>query len=324
MAIHRVAARVLLSCVVLFGATNAVAGEPSAADFETARELFTQGKSLREKGDYAGAVAKFRQAFQLAATPILGLEICRTEEKLGRLVEAREACLLAARLPTKANESDNTKKARGEAAAFADALKARIPALVITLQGVPAGVEAVVTIDGEAVPPATIGAPRKVDPGTHHVTAKIGSGPESSIDVAVEEGETKPASLTVTATAVTPTSAPSTATSSTHHPTWTWIGFGVAGAGVIVGGITGFVAISKAHDLKDQCSPAGDCATSQSHDTFDASKRFGTISTLSFIVGGVGAIVGVAGLLTNVPDRRSETTATIVVGPGSVGVAGTF
>jgi hypothetical protein len=335
MRLFRLATIALLASFALFDAGSARAAEPSAADLETARDLYGQGKQLREKGDYAGAVAKFRQAFQLAATPILGLEICRTEEKLSRLVEAREACLLAARLPTKANESDNTKQARGEAATFAEALKGRIPAIVVTLQGVPAGADPTVTIDDESVPAATLGAPRKVDPGTHHIVAKVGNGPPSSIDVTVKEGETKPASLTVvpgaatttdaaTTTAATSDTASAADTAKTHHPTWTWIGFGVAGAGVLVGGITGFVALSKSHDLKDQCAPNGDCVSSESHDTYDASKRFGTISTIAFIVGGVGAVVGVAGLLTNEPDRPRDVTATVVVGPGSVGVAGTF
>jgi hypothetical protein len=334
-------ALVALGTLGVIGGARVASADPSAADLETARELYAEGKTLREKGDFTGAVAKFRQAFQLAATPILGLEICRTEEKLAHLVEAREACLSAVRLPTKANESDNTKAARAEAATLADAIKARIPAIVITLQGVPAGVEATVTIDGEAVPATTLGAPRKVDPGTHHVVAKVGSGPESSTDVTVKEGETKPASLTVTvpegtaATTTTATTATATPTgptnvtgtpptTPTHHPTWTWIGFGVAGAGVVVGGITGLAAMSKANKLGDQCLPNGDCVTSESHDTYEASKRFGTISTISFIVGGVGAVVGIAGLLTNEPDHPSEATATLTVGPGSIGLAGRF
>src|SRR5262245_24937263 len=217
MQLRRLAMHLALSLLVVGVARGAIA-DPSAADLETARDLYGQGKTLREKGDLAGAVAKFRQAFQLAATPILGLEICRTEEKLAHLVEAREACLSAVRLPTKANESDNTKKARGEAAALADAIKARIPAIVITLQGVPAGVEATVTSDGEAVPAATLGAPRKVDPGTHHVVAKVGSGPESTTDVTVKEGETKPATLTVTVPEGTTATTTTTATTGTATP----------------------------------------------------------------------------------------------------------
>lgn len=267
MSLRRLAIPLVAGLLVLASARGAIA-DPSAADLETARDLYAQGKALREKGDNAGAVAKFRQAFGLAATPILGLEICRTEEKLEHLVEAREACLSAVRLPTKANESDNTKQARNEAATLADSIKARIPAIVITLQGVPAGVEATVTVDGETVPTASLGAPRKVDPGSHHVVAKVGSGPESATDVTVKEGETKPATLTVTVpegttatTSTTPVTATTTPvgatnvmgpppTTATHHPMWTWIGFGAAGAGVIVGGITGYLAINKAHDLK--------------------------------------------------------------------------
>ena len=63
--------------------------EPTAAEFQTARELFKQGTRLRAAGDLPGAIEKFRAADELVRTAITGLELAKTEAQAGQLVEAR-------------------------------------------------------------------------------------------------------------------------------------------------------------------------------------------------------------------------------------------
>ncbi|MGA2451387.1 MAG: hypothetical protein ABTD50_22245 [Polyangiaceae bacterium] len=62
-----------------FGAPSLVfAQEPhSAADIAQGREFFGEGLALRDKGDIAGALEKFKAAHALAGTPISGLELGR-------------------------------------------------------------------------------------------------------------------------------------------------------------------------------------------------------------------------------------------------------
>ena len=74
------------------------AQQHSAADVAQARVLFNEGTTLRDKGNLAGALEKLRTAHSISATPITGLELGRTYQALGKLVEAREAYLGVARI----------------------------------------------------------------------------------------------------------------------------------------------------------------------------------------------------------------------------------
>src|SRR3954467_5794820 len=100
------------SVVVTAGPARA---EPTAADSETALQLFKDGKALRESGDLAGALGKLRAAYALVQTPITALELGRTQMALGQLVEARDVLLTASRIPVRANESAKAGEARIEA-----------------------------------------------------------------------------------------------------------------------------------------------------------------------------------------------------------------
>src|SRR5690242_13340717 len=117
---HRCVAIALLAVSSLGPALASVASvasaEPTAADLESARDLFKEGQALRAKGDLEGALTKFKAADALAGTPITGVELGKTLLQMGKLVEAREGFLSVGRIPTKPNESPQTKKARAEAA----------------------------------------------------------------------------------------------------------------------------------------------------------------------------------------------------------------
>src|SRR3954468_21664980 len=71
--------------------------EPTAADSETALQLYKDGKALRDGGDLQGALAKLRAAYALVQTPLTALELGRTQIALGQLLEAREVLLAVSR-----------------------------------------------------------------------------------------------------------------------------------------------------------------------------------------------------------------------------------
>jgi hypothetical protein len=75
-------------------------------------------------------------------------------------------------------------------------------------------------------------------------------------------------------------------------------GFGLAGAGAIAGTITGLLSISKTNSIKSSGQCNGNvCGTGIDSD-YNSAKTMATISTVSFIVAGAGAVAGVVGLLT--------------------------
>lgn len=331
--------------IAALGATESTAlAQPSAGDIAEARDLYNQGLRLRDKGDLAGAVDKLRAANDLASTPITGLELGRAYAATGKLVEARETFLSVGRLPVSRQESPRSAAARKDAAQLAEQLRARIPTLAVSVQG--AGSDSVtVTIDGNGVPTEALLAPRPVDPGAHDVVATSANGGKATAHVEVKEGDSPTVQLTLTGGAP-PAATPSAAStqpkeapppgpaspppfapppsSSGIRPVLIFGGFGLAAAGAIVGGITGGLAMSKASSVKNACSGLT-CPTSVDGD-LSSGRTMGTVSTVAFIAAGVGAAVGVVGLVLAPPahEEGAPPTAWLTpwVGPGAAGMSG--
>lgn len=326
----------------------------SAADRDTARLAFKDGKALREKADHKGALAKFKSADALMHSPITLVEVGKSQIDLGQLVEARDTLLAVNRLPLAKDENDQSAKARADARDLAARLEKRIPSLTFKVVGVDtAGVT--VTIDGEAVPKGTLELPRKVNPGKHAIAATYQTS-EKKQAVEVAEGARKVVTFEFTPTAATlPAKEPATGkdpappaagdaaapTSATRDTIRTrrsaptadsnvmWVGIGVAGAGVVVGSVSGIVYLSKASSLREQC-PNGVCPASLSGD-YDSTKNWGTVSLVSFVVAGVGAGIGIYGLFSSSPSEevdgshaRAKPSVQPWIGLGSAGLSGTF
>jgi hypothetical protein len=304
-----------------------------AADLESARDLIVKGRELRDKGDLAGAVAKFKSAHALAHTPITGIELARTHVALKQPLEARDVCFDIGRTPVTRDETSRSKDARDEAAKIAEAMKGKIATIAITVT-VPAGRTSTVKIDGVEVPTAALTDGRKVNPGKHVITARIDDGPESSATAELGEGETKTVALTPTVPAIVVkrTDEPNVPRSLAKPPEYVEekrisplvpVGLVVAGLGVGVGSVSGILAMSKKSDL--DCTPNNECSNTSATSLVTA-KAMADVSTVAFIIGGVGAAVGLVGLLTpsTVRVRRGDLRISPYVAGTEAGVHGSF
>lgn len=344
-----------------FAAIPAVAlAAPSAADMESARQLFKQGKELRDKGDLAGAREKLKAAHALGQTPITGLELGKTHVMLNELLEAREAFLSVARIPVASDETKKSADARVECEKLANDLKAKIPTVKITLVGVPKGKKPKVTVDGEEIPAVALSEARAVNPGKHTVIAKVSGAPDAKAEIELVEGENKAISLYVKAPKVkeeepveeepetppppppkktpppppppveTPPPPPSkpithdVAPSSGGGSILVPIGLVVVGVGVVAGGITGGLALNKAKLVKDAC-PNGVCSEAN-RGALDETRTLATVSTISFAVAGAGAVLTIIGLASGKSSSESTAKAHVepFVGLGSFGLTGAF
>lgn len=307
---------------------HAHADEPSLADKASARELFTEGMSLRSKGEVEGALEKFKAAYALWPSPSTGLELGRTHMMLGQLIEARERFLETAKMPPRPTETAAAQVARDEARSLAESLAPRIASLTFKIEGAPTGAKVRVSIDGRELPSDTLGATRKINPGKHKVSARCPDAADVVLELEIAEGASREVTLTFHATTEAPSStkpapAKASAPASAGTSAWVYVGFGVAGVGLLAGGVTGALAISKASGLRDSCDD-GRCPPS-AHADVDSYERLGTISTISFAVAGVGAAVGIYGLLAG-PRKESEPRAHVTpyLGLGSAGLMGAF
>lgn len=291
---------------VLLALSTPAFADPSPADVESAKAQYLEGIALREKGDEAGALVRFKAAFALVPTPITALEVGRSQLALGKILDGRDTLMKASRMPKVDGESAKAEEARDEAGKLADGAKSRLATLTVApVDG------STVTVDGSVLPKDAAMAPRVVDPGHHVVVVKTATS-EGHAEVDLKEGE----SNTVTVpmhdvergrVALSPL---------------VFVGFGVGAAGLLTGAATGIGAIVTAGSLKNDC-PNMVCPAS-SASTIDTSKTLGTVSTIAFIVGGAGVVLGIVGIV--ISKREPPKTAWIapMIGVGALGIEGGF
>lgn len=332
-------ARRLSIAVTLAGlllAAPAWAAEPTAADSESALQLYKDGKALRESGDLPGALAKLRAAYALVATPITATELGRAYIASGQLVEAREVLLAVPRIPVRANESTKAAEARTDAEHLAAELRPRLASVTVKPKNVPPGAITKLSVDGVVVPPEATSAPRVLNPGNHVVLLELvgPNGQRVQTDVTLAEGETRDVEIELPA-AVDPNAGqpPVTSPPPERGPRkispLVYVGFGTAIVGIGVGTVTGIMTLSTASSLKDSCRD-GKCPESAQSD-IDATSTTGAISTIGFAVGAAGLVVGVVGLVLS--GKRSEPalsaptvtrTSGLRILPTANGFAGSF
>lgn len=174
---------------------NAASAEPSVADKETARTLMKEGDEKFAAKDYAGALKAYQAAHAIMNVPTTGLPLAKAQVERGLLVEARDTLLQVSRHPRESKENPAFAQARDEAASLAQKVAARIPSVQINIEGPGAGVKIEVTVDGVSIPPATLGTPRKVNPGQHTILASASGFQTVTRDVTLKEGEEEKVTL---------------------------------------------------------------------------------------------------------------------------------
>ncbi len=308
---------------------------PTAQELETARTLYKEGKELRAQGNLRGALEKLQAAHALGNTPVTGIELARTYVLAGQIVEAREVCLYIARMPTASDETEKSVEARTEAAHLAEELRPRIPTLRVTIQGLPSGETAHLSIDGVSVPDAALAEPQKVDPGKHTVAIRVGEGAaarEARGEGVVTDGQAGEVTLVVppapaVVVPVVPVPVPPPPQVSGVGPVLVKVGFGTAIAGGVVTLVAGIVAIGKASQLPGECNGmTKNCDASHGGPDLAAANTAATVANVAFGVGAAGAFLGLIGLW-----RSRSTTATVAgasfspwIGAGAAGLDGRF
>jgi len=103
-----------------------------------------------------------------------------------------------------------------------------------------------------------------------------------------------------------------------------YVGFGAGAAGLLLGSITGGIALGKAGPLIEAC-PRNHCPETQRQE-LAAVNTMANVANIGFGLGIVGAVVGIVGIVKGGGSAPSSSTAfvTPIVGPGAIGFAGRF
>ncbi|MCA9619308.1 MAG: hypothetical protein KC731_09800 [Myxococcales bacterium] len=290
---------------------------------------------------FAEAYVAFAQAEGLAHSPVFVSYMARCKRELGELLEARRLLqgLVAETLP--AGSPEPWVRAQRDARNELTAVEADLPRLAITVERWASGDR--LMLDGEAVATSDLGkVTLPVDPGAHRVVVLRAEQEVAGQDVSLEPGAAQ--AVTLVAPAQAPLIAPppppaptTTASPPLPPPSPEETGdagdgnflpgalvVGLGASGLLVGAITGGLALAAASKAEEGCTPGSDgvdiCPLeNQEHD--ETASRLATVSTVSFIVGGVAAATGVVLLITL---GGSEDEVALSVGPGRLGLVGRF
>jgi hypothetical protein len=101
-----------------------------------------------------------------------------------------------------------------------------------------------------------------------------------------------------------------------HQKTYAVVAFGAGATAIVVGSVTGLIAIGKHGTLVSEC-PDGKCR-GPTESTLDGYRSMATVSTIAFVMGGVAAAAGGALWLT-APKEMQTGRVEPYVGLGQVG-----
>jgi hypothetical protein len=301
---------VLLACALAVLSYSPIAPAQTAdADKTTARSLAKTGFDALDAKEYEKAVDLFTRADKLYYAPTILLGLARAQVALHKYVEGLETYqrIINEKLPDNANKhfKNAVKDARKEVVG----LDEKIGWVTINVTG-PDKPE--VTVDGVAVPAAAVGVKRAVNPGEHVVEAKAQGylADQQSFTVQAGGHEEIGFELKIDPNAEEP---PEPVGSDDEAPGSTqkilaYVSLGVGGAALLIGAITGGIAMGKHGDLEDNC-PNEQCPMAQ-ESTLDAFNTTSTVSTVGFIAGGLLAATGVVLLLT-APSAQEPEAPTV-------------
>jgi hypothetical protein len=337
---------VLFACIAFESGVEHAAYAQSDADRATARALGEDGERALEAKDYKTAADRFRRADSLFHAPTLMLGLARALAGEGKFVEAQEAYNRIIREGVPATAPPVFHRALDDARKEVQQVEPRTAGLTVTVRALGGGdvPNATVTIDNTPVSSASLGVRRLVDPGEHIVKASAEGFKPAELRISVTQGGSADAPLTLekdlsAATGPSTTTGPAITTTGPGPTTMTggggtevptapakpsalpWVAFGIGGAGLIAGAVTGAIALGKHSDLSKSCT-GGSCGPAQ-QDELSSYHSMGLISTIGFVVAGVGVATGVT-LLVVRPKGTAAPATGVYVGPGSIGAVGSF
>jgi hypothetical protein len=329
-------------------AASVAHAEPNPTELSVARKLFQEASELESREDFEGARKKLKAALEIKDTPGLRFHLGYCAEQLGEFVRALLEYDRALDLVRGGQSAPDVER---QILPARERVQAKVARLSLFL---PPGVSlAKVWLNGEQIAPLVLGRPAPLDPGRHRIKVEalgyepfeleitLASGQSQRLDLPLKK---KDASTSIEAPAAAarsdakPTAAPEAAP---ERDTGDGIGAReivlVSEATVAVAGLSvgiGFLLsrgsaesrIENAQTALDLMPGDNDTACSSDpvpgpcSDLREAIGDYdsaGTISTVGFIVGGVGAA---ATLVTYLVWPTASKERAIVVGPARAGL----
>lgn len=245
-----------------------------AAAYE-AEQMFVQGR-------WDDAFKRYAEADAIVHSPAFVLYMARCRRNAGRLIEARD---LYNRVTGEALPSDAPQAFRTAVEEARDELgRMKIPVAIIVVDS-----EAELTVDGVAREP---NQPIELDPGQYTARATLGDHAADKT-FTLGEGGAMRVRLDLGADNVVSDAAIED-DDGTMAPSI--VAFSIGGVGLALGIITGIIAAMNADEIKKNC--IGNSCLMEDADKLSTTQTLAAVSTVGFVVGGVGTAAGAVFLFT--------------------------
>jgi hypothetical protein len=308
---------------------------PTFKDRLAARKLASKGKQLARQGKHKKAAKKFKEADDLVPAPSYKLELAEMLLELGDMVQAME--VLEECMDQKPIRQWQEKLAQKKCIQLASKVDDKMPRIAVVVIE-PSSEEVIIMIEGEDYDPSEgeVG----FNPGKYEVTAEADGYKSFEKKVKVEEGDRKTVEVTLKAKKKDDDDEDEDEDEGDDSwrisPIPAYVAWGLGAVGVGVGIGFGIAAIQTTNEVRTVYECDGNTCPPDAEDDLNVAKLNGNLSTAGWIVGGVGVIGGTVLFLVSTElgddeemeegadEGKLELEARPVLGPGYIGVTGTF
>ena len=242
-------------------AAIALCGLVGAAHADQADQLFKKGQKLLAEKRYAEACTAFEDSDRLDPEIGVKLNAARCYQEWGKLATAWRWYSDAEQMASKAGD-----KRTPQIHALIEVLERDVPHLTLVLPPDAVTDQLAIQLDGVALPLATVGDERRVDPGSHDITIVVEGRPRPRT-IPIQRGDRTKITLDVPTRTRARRTSESVAAADPGR-TRRLIGLATAGAGVVAIGIAGIATLRArsdydhalhgyCNDAPDMCDPTG-------------------------------------------------------------------
>lgn len=276
-----------------------------AQDTAAAEALFKKGVSEMQAGHFDVACPAVAESQRLDPRPGTLFTLAECEAKAGKiataLVHYDDYLHLVDTLPEaqKKRHAERVDIAKSQKKAIAP----EVPTLTLTVpKGAPADLR--VTRDGTEMASASLGVALPIDPGEHLIVTTVGAGPKQEQRITIEKREKKTLAVEwklgegvsgAGAGSADPGS-PAQNTGPSGHRIGMYVVGGVGIAGLVVGGVTGGLALGEKSTVDASC-PNRVCNDAGTK-ALESGRTMGLVSTVGLAVGAAGVVGAVILWLT--------------------------
>jgi hypothetical protein len=327
---------IVVAIAVSLALITAPAASAQPSQSEQAALLGREGLELFERLQWRDAFEKFQQADGIVHSPVLRLYMARCRRNDGKLLHARDLFDHVIAEPLSEDSPPQWAQARVDAKREREVMAQRIPSVVVGVRG-PGADGAAIILDGA---PAQMAVAIELDPGNHLLLAVAKDGRRAQASFELVEGERErhvavaleaPAAMALApaAPAVAPRKGSADSRSAARDRGWLITGgvlVGLGGASLVVGTVTGGVALAKGKAFLAGCEQQG-TDTVCNPEAQSEEQRIRTLAraaTGTLIAGGILATAGTLTLVLSPRRMPRGAAAWLDAGPSSLSLRVSF